>query len=177
MKYKNAISGLVVVVLLVAVAVAITAMFVSWLSSMAGKSITNSQSGAQKAEICSNLQYNVQNIKITDHGTYSTFDVIIQNTGKYLFNGMAVRVFAKNGSSGSVDNKTAGAWVKTWFTQGSIGEMQTGDLIFNVSIPKSSLASLQYFPLVNTTVPSPITVMCSDAISTQDLSQYVSTII
>ncbi len=177
MKYKNAISGLVVVVLLVAVAVAITAMFVSWLSSMAGKSISNSQSSAQTAEICSNLQYNIQNIKITDHGTYSTFDVMIQNTAKYAFNGMAVRVYAKNGSAGSIDNKTAGAWVRTWFTQGTIGEMQTGDLVFNVSIPKSKLASLQYFPLVNTTVPAPITINCKDSISTQDLSQYVSSII
>ena len=173
---KKALSGLIIVVLLVAVAVALSAMFIGWVSSMTGQQMDTMRTQSRQLELCRKVSFEVVTIEINKTNDdvnlppVVTFRVV--NSG-IPFDGFRARFIGKQ-------NETL--WVDQYFSKGKLGGgLQKDDITWNLSavaaagngqVAYNDLVTVEFLPLINITSPLRTTLRCEDNVYTLDLSQY-----
>jgi hypothetical protein len=93
-KKKKAISGLIIAVLLVAVAIALGAMLISWIFGITQGNVETAKLEQYKLDYCKQVNY--RHLLTTKHND-TAINMTFENTADATFSGMGAKVFYRNG--------------------------------------------------------------------------------
>ncbi|MEM4396442.1 MAG: hypothetical protein QXR30_02175 [Candidatus Woesearchaeota archaeon] len=163
---KKSMSGLIITVLLVAIAVALTAMFVGFISSLSGSQLESTRTQTQKLEMCRKVQYDLLQLRVTNNSNDAQFYIVARNYGQVAFDGFRVRPILKDGS--------AMQYFEMYFQGGKLGTGAENGVI-NITLTGVSylnLSSIEIYPLINITSPYKDTLRCDEYMRIIDLTPY-----
>ncbi|MEM1988496.1 MAG: hypothetical protein QXS41_01480 [Candidatus Woesearchaeota archaeon] len=165
---KKSMSGLIITVLLVAIAVALTAMFVGFISSTSVSQMESARSNSLKLDYCSKVRAEFISISVTNANGKSKLTAKVKNYGTIGFDGYAIRGVARDGTSTQ--------YFDVYFKNGRLGgaaqDIGELEIVFN-TIDYPELSSIEFYPLINITTPIKDTLRCDQNFEQRDVTSRI----
>lgn len=164
---KRSMSGLIITVLLVAVAVALTAMFIGFVTSLTGSQMDAARQSTLKMDYCGNILYELLDIRIVNVSNNASINLTVKNYGTLAFDGFRIRFNYRDG--------TFTVFKNYFFVGGTLGSgAQNGLISIDASegINYNDLVSMEFYPVVSITTPVKTVLECDIQQRQQDLTRY-----
>jgi len=187
---KKAVSGLIVAVLLVAVALTIGGLVMGWISGYTDTNLAESTENQKEQDECFKRDFKVVSVNVTEpiSGLNGTASIIIENKNEETIKGFLLKFITSSNELFAIDTidsyDNLGAYERiTYKFNGTTADAGGSNYPFeytlasrgtNPSEQNYTIQRIEVLPKVDVTVDVTTTVVCSSKLKTVESDSFIS---
>jgi len=177
---KKAVSGLIVAVLLLAVALTIGGLVMGWISSYSDTNLSSADTDAKRQDECFDRDFKVVSVNASGPvGISGWAKIVIENKNDKIIKGFLFKFIADNDNLYAFENKSStaelGGYVRNTYLIGYT-DLNTAlnNSFSNSTSPHYNISKVEITPIIDITVDTTQEVVCDSKMKSVSSTNFVN---